>query len=160
MEAKEIFSKSGSGDYLFRLKMHEAESLLRLDRTDEAFKACESMFNAPDRERNNYCDLFFNTCYYHAAVIKYKQNDIASARDYFWKFFASMRDLCRNIFSKEKYADLIKQNAFDEHPSDIRTCFENSLKVFEGIYWKDYEFTKYYVEENLKLIPKTPSDTK
>jgi tetratricopeptide (TPR) repeat protein len=151
MQAKEIFSKAMTGEYLFRLKMHEAESLIRLDRLYEAFKACESMFNIKDRERNNYCDLFFNTCYYHAAVIKYVQKDEQSARKYFKEFFKSMRILCKNILSKTKYEELIQQNAFEENPSDMRTCFKNSLKVFEAIYWKDYEFTKYYVEENLKL---------
>ncbi|MDR1362022.1 MAG: LuxR C-terminal-related transcriptional regulator [Holosporaceae bacterium] len=152
LEAKKIFSQARVGAYLFRLKMHEAESLIRLDRLDEAWKACESMFATKDRERNNYCDLFFNTCYYHAAVIKCKQNDIKSAADYFAKFFASMETLCKNILSAEKYHELIKQNAFLENPADLKTCFENSSRIFEAIYWKDYEFTKYYVEENLKLF--------
>ncbi|MDR1235367.1 MAG: tetratricopeptide repeat protein, partial [Holosporaceae bacterium] len=153
MEAKKIFSEAKIGAYLFRLRMHEAESLIRLNRPDEALKACESMFSAKDRERNNYCDLFFNTCYYHAAVIKYKQNDIDSSKKYFREFFKSMRILCKNIVSAEKYNRLIKINAFEENPSSVKTSFENSLKVFEAIYWKDYEFTKYYVEENLKLLP-------
>jgi tetratricopeptide (TPR) repeat protein/DNA-binding CsgD family transcriptional regulator len=151
MQAKEIFSRANVGAYLFRLKMHEAESLIRLNRLDEAWNACKSMFSFENRERNNYCDLFFNTCYYHAAVIKYRQNDLKSAADYFAKFFASMKTLCKNILPKEKYDELAKLNAFLENPSDLKTCFENALRVFEAIYWKDYEFTKYYVEENLKL---------
>jgi hypothetical protein len=151
MEAKRIFSQAHVGAYLFRLKMHEAESLIRLNRLSEAWEACQAMFSAKNRERNNYCDLFFNTCYYHAAVIKYRQNDIKSSIDYFAKFFASMKALCRNILSREKYDELLKQNTFQENPSDLKTCFENALLIFEAIYWKDYEFTKYYVEENLKL---------
>ncbi|GHT93210.1 hypothetical protein FACS1894122_08090 [Alphaproteobacteria bacterium] len=146
MEAKKIFSRASVGDYLFRLKMHEAEALVRLNRLDEAFQACEAMFSTKNRERNNYCDLFFNTCYYHAAVIKYRQNDIHSAREYFKNFFASMLALCKNILSKEKYDELLRQNAFEKNPSDIKTCFENSLKIFEAIYWKDYEFIKYYIQ--------------
>jgi hypothetical protein len=132
--------------------MHEAESLIRLNRLPEAWNACESMLATKNRERNSYCDLFFNTCYYHAAVIKYKQNDLKSAADYFAKFFASMKLLCKNILSPEKYDELIKQNAFAENLLDLKTFFENSLRIFEVIYWKDYEFTKYYVEENLKLF--------
>jgi tetratricopeptide (TPR) repeat protein len=149
MEAKRIFSRASIGAYLFRLKMHEAESLIRLNRLEEAWAACESMFSTKDRERNNYCDLFFNTCYYHAAVIKYRQKNVGAAKEYFAKFFASMLVLCKNILPKEKFDKLVRQNAFEENPRDIKTCFENSLKVFEAIYWKDYEFTKYYVEENL-----------
>jgi tetratricopeptide (TPR) repeat protein len=150
-EAKKIFSRLNVGAYLFRLKMHEAESLIRLNRLDEAFQACESMFSTRDRERNNYCDLFFNTCYYHTAVIKYRQGDMKSATNYFAKFFVSMKTLCKNILSPERYNALVKLNAFWENPPDLKTCFENALRVFEVVYWKNYEFTKYYVEENLKL---------
>ncbi|MDR2107804.1 MAG: LuxR C-terminal-related transcriptional regulator [Holosporaceae bacterium] len=152
MQAKKIFSRAGVGAYLFRLKMHEAESLIRLNRPDEALKVCESAFSAPNRERNNYCDLFFNTCYYHAAVIKYRKNDFAASRKYFAQFFASMKTLCKNIIPPEKYDELAKLNAFQENPSDLKTCFENALHIFESVYRKDYEFTKYYVEENLKSV--------
>jgi tetratricopeptide (TPR) repeat protein len=151
LEAKKIFSQSHVESYLFRLKMHEAESLIRLNRLDEAWKACEAMFSTKNRERNNYCDLFFNTCYYHAAVIKYRQGDMKSAADYFAKFFLSMREFCKNILSQEKHDELVKQNVFRENPSDLKSCFKNALLIFEAIYWKDYEFTKYYVEENWKL---------
>jgi DNA-binding CsgD family transcriptional regulator/tetratricopeptide (TPR) repeat protein len=152
MEAKKIFLEMSAGAYLFRLKMHEAESLIRLDRLEEAFRACESMFATKDRERNNYCDLFFNTCYYHAAVIKYRQRDFAASQKYFGKFFVSMQELCKNILSTKKYDELLKENAFSPNPPDLKTCFQNALRVFEAIYWKDYEFTKYYVEENLKPL--------
>jgi DNA-binding CsgD family transcriptional regulator len=152
LEAKKIFSQVHVGAYLFRLKMHEAESLIRLNRLKEAFQACESMFSTKNRERNNYCDLFFNTCYYHAAIIKHRQNDLKSAANYFAKFFASMKILCKNILSQEKYDMLVKRNVFRENPSNLKTSFENALQVFEAIYWKNYEFTKHYVEENLKRV--------
>jgi hypothetical protein len=64
----------------------------------------------------------------------------------------SMQELCKNILSQEKYNELLKENAFSPNPPDLKTCFQNALKVFEAIYWKDYEFTKYYVEENLKPL--------
>ncbi|GHT95275.1 hypothetical protein FACS1894122_12650 [Alphaproteobacteria bacterium] len=57
--------------------------------------------------------------------------------------------MCRKIVPNAEYNELVKQSAFDDG-GDIEKCFENSLKVFEVIYWKDYEFIKYYVEENLK----------
>lgn len=151
IQAKEIFLKASIGEYLFRLKMHEAESLIMLNRLEEAYKACEEMFSSKDRERNNYCDLFYNTCYYHAAVIKYRIGDLNASQKYFVEFFQSMRILCKNILSKDKYDELIKQNAFDEKFSDIKSGFENSLKIFEAIYWKDYEFIKHYVANNINL---------
>jgi glycyl-tRNA synthetase alpha subunit len=138
-------------DYLFRLRMHEVESLIRLNRLDDAYKVCEKVFSTKDREKNNYCDLFFNTSYYHAAIIKYRQNDHAAAHNYFKDFFRRMRSLCKNILPKETYDTLVKSNSFEENPHKISIFLENSLKVFEAIYWKNYEFTKYYVEENIKL---------
>jgi len=152
MQAKEIFLKASVGEYLFRLKMHEAESLIRLNRLEEAYKICKEMFAIEDRERNNYCDLFYNTCFYHAAVIQFKKNDITSSRRYFERFFKSMRLLCKNILTSASYNALLQSNSFEETSLNIKKCFENSLKVFEAIYWKDYEFTKYYVAENISLI--------
>lgn len=151
LEANGIFSKSMTSDYLFKIKMHEAECLVRLNRLDEAFAACEDMFSTKERERNNYSDLFFNTCYYHAAIIKYRQNDFESAKKYFKKFFESMRIFCREIAPEEDCRDLEQEGAFSTNAS-MEDFFRNSLKVFELIYWKDYEFTKYYIEENLKLL--------
>jgi DNA-binding CsgD family transcriptional regulator/predicted negative regulator of RcsB-dependent stress response len=152
MKAKEIFSKAMISDYLFRLKMHEAEALIRLNQLDEAFKACEEIFAIENRERNHYCDLFFNTCYYHAALIKYRKSDLESSKKYFKKFFSLMKELCQEIVPKDIFNDLIRQNSFAAEKSDIKAYFEDSLKVFEAIYWKDYEFTKYYVEKNLKNL--------
>jgi DNA-binding CsgD family transcriptional regulator/GTPase SAR1 family protein len=152
MKAKEIFSKAMIFDYLFRLKMHEAEALIRLDRLDEAFQACKEIFAVENRERNHYCDLFFNTCYYHAALIKYRKNDLKSSQKYFKKFFSLMRELCREIVPQSEFNCLVKQNVFSEEKNDSKAYFEDSLKVFEAVYWKDYEFTKFYVEENLKRL--------
>ena len=150
-KAREILTKLMTGDYLLKIKMHEAECLVRLNRLDEAFVACEGMFATKDRERNNYANLFFNTCYYHAAIIKYRQKDFEAAKKYFQKFFESMKVFCKEIASKEEYDKLEQENAFNTKTS-MEGFFKNSLKVFEVIYWKDYEFTKYYVEDNLKLL--------
>ena len=150
-KAREILTKLMTGDYLLKIKMHEAECLVRLDRLDEALVACEGMFATKDRERNNYANLFFNTCYYHAAIIKYRQKDFEAAKKYFRKFFESMKAFCKEIASKEEYDKLEQENAFNTKAS-MEEFFKNSLKVFEVIYWKDYEFTKYYVEDNLKLL--------
>ncbi|MDR2723995.1 MAG: LuxR C-terminal-related transcriptional regulator [Holosporaceae bacterium] len=106
-EAKRIFSQAHIGAYLFRLKMHEAEALIRLERWSEALEICEETFALKDRERNNYCDLFFNTCYYHAGLIKYHQNDKNAALKYFEKFFDGMRELCGKIVLPEEYRHLI-----------------------------------------------------
>ena len=98
------------------------------------------------RNESIYSNLFFNTCYYHAAIIKYRQKNFKSAKKYFQKFFESMKVFCREIASKEEYYKLEQENVFDKEAS-MKKFFKNSLKIFEVIYWKNYEFTKYYVEK-------------
>lgn len=151
LDAKRIFAKSMTGDYLFKLKMHEVECLVRMNRLDEAFNVCAEMFAEKNRECTNYADLFFNTCYYHAAIIKYRQQEYEEAKHYFKIFFESMNVFCKGFISADVYKKLVASGAFETQFSGFKRYFENSLKVFEAIYWKDYEFTKYYVEENCKL---------
>ena len=152
-EAKSIFTKLMKGDYLFKLKCHEAECLIRLNRLDEAVRVCENVFGEKDRERNNYSDLFYDTCLYHAAVAEFRRKNLSGSQKYFKDFFKSVKVLCREILTESTYRDLEKRGAFNENPKEMREYFENSLEVFEAIYWKDYELTKYYVEKNL-LLPK------
>lgn len=147
LTAKEIFLKTMSTDYLFKIKMHEAECLIRLNRLEEARVVCKEMLAISDREQTNYADLFFNTCYYHAAVIEYRMGNHNAAQKYFKEFFKSMKAFCEKFSPKEKYEKLVQDHAFDEL-RPLKECFANALKVFEVIYWKDYEFTKYYVERN------------
>ena len=63
-----------------------------------------------------------------------------------------MNVLCKRILAKDSYKKLVDQGAFNESLERMEEYFENSLKVFEEIYWKDYEFTKYYVEKNLSIV--------
>lgn len=149
LKAKEKFSRTLMREYLYRLKMHEIEALIRLDHLDEALSICNDLFSLKNREKNNYCDLFFYTCYYHAAYIMYRKNNYQAAFRYFEKFFISMKELSKKLLTNDDFNRLESSNAFT--PSkNLKTCFEKSLKIFEAIYWKDYEFTKYYVEEHVK----------
>lgn len=150
-EARRIFTKLMKGDYLYKLKTDEAECLVRLNELDKAMDICESMFAEEGRERNNYTDLFLNSSYYHAAVIKYKKKEYKASREYFRKFFRLMNGFCKAVLKNDVYLALKKQDIFNENADNMIRYFENSLKIFEAIYWKNYEFTKYYVEENLRL---------
>ena len=63
----------------------------------------------------------------------------------------AMKAFCKEIASENEFKKLEQESAFDANVS-MENFFKNSLKIFEIIYWKDYEFTKYYVEDNLKLL--------
>ena len=97
-----------------------------------------------------YSDLFFNTCYYHAAVATYHLKDVESSKKYFREFLLLMNELCQNILDEKAYKTLLKNNMFNNEQQNIRDYFEKSLQIFEAIYWKGYEFTKYYVKLNIK----------
>lgn len=151
-QAKAVFSKAMVGDYLFRLKMHEAEVFIRRGQLEQGYKTCLDCLGIENRERNNYCDLFFNTCYYHAAVIKYKSGEYKVSLRHFQDFFDNIKLFCKEFLDVERYQKLLKIRAFDvpDGSDRLKRCFENSLKIFEEIYWPGYEFVKYYVEENLQ----------
>lgn len=157
LESRDAFEKLMKRDYLSKLKIHEAECLIRLDRLGEAMNVCESLLNEVDRERNNYSDLCYNTGLYHAAIIEFRRGNFESSRQYFQKFFREMRELCLNVLEKQSYKKLTELDVFNENVNDFAKYFENSLKVFEAIYWKNYEFIKYYVERNLSLVNKVSS---
>lgn len=157
-ESESFFSKLMKGEYLFRVKCHEVECLIRLNELDGAMLICENVLNYEDkggntygdRERNNYCDLLRDVCLYHAAVIEYRRKNLDSSRKYFKEFFKEVKGLCKNILS-DSYQTLDNQGVFNENSKDMKEYFENSLKIFKEIYGEDYEFINNYVEKNLIL---------
>ena len=140
------------GGYLFKLKTHEAECLIRMNRLEEALKKCKSMFEERDRARTNYADLFYNTSLYHAAVIEYYLGKYEESKRYFQQFFQYIKIFCNQVFPNETYLKLMTKTVSAENPQTMKKFFRNSLKIFEEIYWKDCEFTKYYVEKNWDLV--------
>lgn len=151
-QAREILEKIQKGDYLFKIKNHEIECLIRMNRLDSAMKWCESILGEQERERTNYSDLFYNTSLYHAAIIKYKQKDYEASKKYFQKFFLEMKEFCKRILSQDSYNSLVNQKAFCDAPKTMEEYFKNSLKVFEKIYWRNHEFTECYVRKNISLV--------
>ncbi|MBO6056413.1 MAG: hypothetical protein J6P84_05565 [Alphaproteobacteria bacterium] len=168
LESESFFSKLMKGEYLFRVKCHEVECMIRLNKLDEAMQICENVLNYEDkgghtygdRERNNYCDLLYDTCIYHAAIIGYRKKNFDVSQKYFQDFFKNIRKLCKEILPESTYHDLEKQKAFDESFKSMRGYFENSLKIFEAIYGKNYEFNECYVGKNLLLTKRIDPEKK
>jgi hypothetical protein len=63
-----------------------------------------------------------------------------------------MNVFCKKFLLKKKYDNLLEERVFDPvtDRNEMGKCLRNSLKIFEAIYWKGYEFTKYYVENFLE----------
>ena len=159
LESESFFSKLMKGEYLFRVKCHEVECLIRLNKLDEAMRICKNVLNYEDeagntygdRESNNYCDLLHDICLYHGAVIEYRRKNFDSSQKYFEEFFKKAKVLCKRILTDSVYQTLEKQGVFSENSKDTKVYFKNGLKIFEAIYGKGYEFNDCYVSKNLLL---------
>jgi tetratricopeptide (TPR) repeat protein len=150
-QARKICDKAQINEYVWRTRMQQAETLIRLGELDEAYENCVFIFNQKDRDRNFGADLFYNTSYYHAAVIKHRQGDVAQSLQYFKKFFASMREFCKDFLSKEDYENMLNEKTFetDLGELEIKKYYENALKVFSAVCKKGSGFISDYIEQNL-----------
>jgi tetratricopeptide (TPR) repeat protein len=146
-KARELFEKTMIGDHTLRLRMQEAETLIRLGYFDEAYRNCLEVFEKENREINDYNELFFNTAHYNAGVIKYKVGDLKKSLRHFKDFAIGMNEFCKKFLSKEKYNQLLKENAFavisDE--KQIKECLQNALKIFSVVCMSGSEFISDYV---------------
>jgi tetratricopeptide (TPR) repeat protein len=149
-QARKICDKAQVNEYVWRTRMQQTETLVRLGELDEAYENCVYMFNLKDRERNIGGDLFYNTSYYHAAVVKRRLGDAAESLKYFNKFFRLMKDFCKEFLEKKDYERLMNENVFEAaaDESEIKKCFENALKIFLAVCKKGSGFISDYVEKN------------
>jgi tetratricopeptide (TPR) repeat protein len=149
--ARKVCDKAQVNEYVWRTRMQQTETLVRLGKLEEAYENCEYMFNLIERDRNIGADLFYNTCYYHAAVIKHRLGNIFEALEHFKKFFLLMKEFCKEFLESEAYAKLLNENVFEtvSDESQIKKCYANALKIFSAVCKKGSGFITDYIERNL-----------
>jgi hypothetical protein len=139
---------------LSRALVYEMEVLVKLFNFDIVYANYKYLASIPceEREANNYANLLFISCHYHAAVTKYKQEDCELSLKHFSEFFTHMNDFCKGFLDKPVYDKLISENTFEiiKDKLQIQKCLGNSLKIFTAIYGKNNSFVKDYVAENCK----------
>jgi tetratricopeptide (TPR) repeat protein len=150
-QARKVCDKAQVNEYVWRTRMQQTETLIRLGELDEAYENCVFMFNQKDRDRNIGADLFYNTSYYHAAVIKHRRGDVAQSLQFFEKFFVLMREFCKDFLAKEKYEKMVDEKTFETNLSEleIKKYYANALKIFSAICKKGSGFITDYIEQNL-----------
>jgi DNA-binding CsgD family transcriptional regulator/tetratricopeptide (TPR) repeat protein len=153
-QARKVCDKAHVNEYVWRTRMQQTETLVRLGELDEAYENCVFMFNEKDRDRNIGTDLFYNTSYYHAAIIKHRQGDVAQSLKYFEKFFALMLEFCKDFIDKESYEKMVNRKIFETNLSEleIKKYYENALKIFSAVCKKGSGFITDYVEQNLATL--------
>jgi tetratricopeptide (TPR) repeat protein len=117
-QARKVCDKAQVNEYVWRTRMQQTETLIRLSELDEAYENCVFMFNQKERDRNIGADLFYNTSYYHAAVIKHHQGNVVQSLQYFEKFIAAMREFCKDFLDKEKYEKMVDEKIFETDLSE------------------------------------------
>lgn len=139
------------------------EIRIRLGELNEAYNGCLHVLNIKRKTQTNYATLTHLIANYHAAVIKYRQNENRKAFGHFKDFFEKIKPVCQVILSAHTYQALEEQKAFDIPIYDkmqkepiIRECFEKSTLIFSAIYGAEHPFVKDYVAVNNAVVGKRP----
>jgi hypothetical protein len=150
-DARKVCDKAQINEYVWRIRMQQTETLVRLGELDEAYENCIYMFRKKGHDKNIVGSLFFNTGYYNAAVIKHRQGDVAQSIKFFKEFFALMREFCKDFLDKKSYEKMINEKTFETDLSqlEIKKCYGNALKVFSAVCKKGSGFITDYIEPNL-----------
>jgi tetratricopeptide (TPR) repeat protein len=150
-QARKICDKAQVNEYVWRTRMQQAETLIRLGELDEAYENCVFIFDQRDRDRNIGGDLFYNTSYYHAAVIKHRLGDVVMSLKHFEKFFTLMREFCKDFLSKEQYEKMADEKTFEIGicEQEIKKYYANALKIFSAVCKNGSGFITDYIERNL-----------
>jgi DNA-binding CsgD family transcriptional regulator/tetratricopeptide (TPR) repeat protein len=150
-QARKVCDKAQINEYVWRTRMQQTETLIRLEELDEAYENCLFMFNEKDRDRNIGADLFYNTSYYHAAVIKHRQGNISESLEHFKKFFVLMEEFCKEFLDRKSYEKMVNEKTFETNLSEleIKKCYANALKILSAVCRKGSGFITDYIEQNL-----------
>jgi tetratricopeptide (TPR) repeat protein len=149
--AFDTFGKIGVKSRAIRAVFYLIQARINLGKLEQAYNNCLDALSIKYESRNLYT-LEYNTCYYHMAVIKYRQKDYALSLKHFSDFFRSMDKFCKGFLDKAKYDELASEKVF-ENPSDpaqVSLCFDNALKIFTTIYGSEHAFVKDYIAKKGK----------
>jgi len=142
-------------------RSNRAEARIRLGKFEEAYEDCLSVFTMKKKKRNHYIMLMYIKCFYHAAIIKYKQGNFQKSVEYFSDFFKQIRDFCKGFLKIEEYESLEAKRVFpvidlkSGLPEDkMKLYLRYSFQIFSIIYGPEHPFVKDYVKENQDTIDK------
>ncbi|WP_032114120.1 hypothetical protein [Candidatus Paracaedibacter symbiosus] len=95
------------------------------------------------------------TCFYHAAVIKYKENNLVESWKYFMIFFKDIKKFCKTFLDEKEYLYLETKGIFDNsydnkrrEDYDVKQFLYNSTIIFSAIYGPHHPFIQDYVQKN------------
>jgi tetratricopeptide (TPR) repeat protein len=121
------------------------EAQIKSNKLEGAYENCRHFIDSGfDVDGNNICLLASDIVRYHAAVIKFRQNDFSGALECFREFFKHVEIFCKGFLEKGSYEDLARADSFDV-ADDVSVCFERSLAIFTAILGTEHPFVRDYV---------------
>jgi DNA-binding CsgD family transcriptional regulator/tetratricopeptide (TPR) repeat protein len=154
-EADELYSKALGIYSTIVPKILRAEARVRLNKLQEAYDDCVSVWSIKKMRENNYNKLVYITSFYHAALIKYKQEDYQKSLEYFSDFIKNMQMFCKGFLDAKEYVELEKKGVFKDtevggntSQNNLSPYFKRSLDIFTIIYGAEHPFTKDYILKN------------
>ncbi len=154
-EALSLLDKTAGSSFGFKMHVGRAEARIRLNKLDKAYEDCLAVFNGIKKSQDNQTNLRYFTAFYHAAIIKYKQNDLQKSAEHFSDFFKQMKEFCKGFLEEKKYKDLESKGVFEEvdptktlSKNDIKQYLNRSTQIFSTIYSLEHPFVKDYVMKN------------
>ena len=131
------------------------EIKIRLKNFTAAYEDCNIILNLGMYAGDNYFKSIFLQTFYHAAFIKYKQNDQKKSIEHFTDFFKGMQEFCKVFLDEKDYKTLEAKRAFLTTPynsnsakEDIKKYLKNSVDIFTTIYGASHPFVKDYIMPN------------
>lgn len=158
-EAIEISEKIVGDAYSLATKVFRIETRVKLKNLENAYQDCLFILKIDRKKRNNYLDLLYYITYYHAAIIKYQQEDFEKSIEYFSCFFANMQAFCKKFLNQQTYINLelkgfFKIAEYDKNRAkeDIKNYLYYSLEIFSAIYGHEHPFVKGYALKNYEMF--------
>jgi tetratricopeptide (TPR) repeat protein len=138
-------------------KIFRVETRIRLNKFKEAYEDCNDVFKARKKSWTTYEKLIYTSCFYHAAFIKYKQEDLKKSMEHFFAFFQGMQEFCKEFLGTEAYKALENKGAFTtvtynqkRAKEDIKVYLKNSVDIFTAIYRESHPFVCDYLLPNYR----------
>lgn len=155
-ESIKIYQELAGEHWVLHPKIFRAEARIRLGKLPEAYEDCLSVLSIKNRTQvDNYSNLAYLTCFYHAAIIQYKQRNFSQSAEYFAIFFAQAKIFCKEFLGAKQYQDLESMKLFSDIPlnktstiHDVRSYLERSEAIFLAIYGPKHPFVIDYVMQN------------
>ena len=155
-EAIRIYERLLGSFTTLSARVYRIEAFIQRGMLDKAYQECLDVFALERRDRNRHLEMIDMKAIFHAAVIKYKQNDVEKAAFYLAQFMTHAQKICKNVLDDKTYTALNAKRVFaceDQNnitPLAIQHTFKKCREIFTSLYdassyGSNHPFLTHYV---------------